>query len=326
MGNRAFVLGYGQIGRAVSANLAAHGWDVVVGTTHSARPDDSPASDWSKLDRNVFAELDAAIGDRVDAVIDTVAFDAAHAAQWHRLTHTVGKLVVISSISVYADDAGRTLDEAWTNRPPRFAFPIPENNRRVAPGPETYSTRKVALEDAVMALPIPSVIVRPGAIYGIGSRSPREWWFIQQALADRQRIPLAWNGASQFHPVAAENIAEIVRLAIAAPGSHVLNACDMTCPTAGEVGQAILAAMGSTSEIDPFEGPPRGFEGLSPWTIPHPMVAATTAARQLGYHPVTSFSESVSAVTADLIERGGRHGWKLVFPGLAAYPHGFFLD
>ena len=45
-----------------------------------------------------------------DLVVDVIPFEAAHAKQLLGLD--TGALIAISSASVYADDEGRTLDEA----------------------------------------------------------------------------------------------------------------------------------------------------------------------------------------------------------------------
>jgi nucleoside-diphosphate-sugar epimerase len=328
MTNRAFVLGFGQIGRAVSAELVAHDWQVTVGKATNLKDPTEGAvmAPFAILDRRDGKALALAIGDGFDLVVDTIAFDRGDAEQWASLAGRLGKLVVISSLSVYADADGRTLDEAWSNGPPCFALPIPETNRRVAPGPQTYSTRKAAMEDAVMALDLPTAIIRPGAVFGIGCRSPREWWFVQQVLAGRDEIPLAWNGTSRFHPIASENLAEIVRLAAEAEGSQLINAGDLECPDVMEIGQSILAALGSAAQLRPFEGPPQGFIGLSPWTIAHPMVADLAAAQRLGYSGRTTYRNAMPATCRDLVERAGRLGWRKAFPGLAPYPPGFFID
>jgi len=323
MARSAFILGYGQIGRALAKSLEAAGWSVTIGVRTAIG---DRHRNFVAIDRDKEGQLAHALKPGFDAVIDTVAFDEGHAAQWAALQGGFGKLAVISSISVYADSLGRTLDEAQQNGPPDFGGVIAESNRRIAPGPATYSTRKVALEDAVAALAVPTAIVRPGAVYGIGSRSPREWWFIEKVLAGHTGIPVAWNGASRFHPVAATNLAEIVRMAIEAPGSHVLNAADPACPTVLELGRTILDAMGSTARLEPFAGPPQGLVGYTPWSIPHPMIVATDAAERLGYRPVSKYGDDAEELCRDLVDRARKFGWKVAFPGLSAYPEGFFLN
>ena len=114
--------------------------------------------------------------------MDVVPYEAAHAEQL--LRRDVGAIVAISSASVYADAAGRTLDEAQGNDDfPEFPVPIAETQSTVAPGEETYSTKKVRVEQILLANGrIPAAIVRPCAIYGAGDRMGREWHFVRRAL------------------------------------------------------------------------------------------------------------------------------------------------
>lgn len=325
MSRRALIIGLGQIGRAVAGNLVAAGWHVTaLSRTFSNSP---PEGIEARVgNREEVASLAAILGDGADAVVDTVAYDIVHAAQWRRMADRIGKLAVISSMSVYADPKGRTLDEGLERGYPDFGGSISEDCRRVAPGPETYSTRKVALENAVMDLDLPTAVIRPGAVYGVFSKAPREWWFVQRALAGMVEIPVAYGGTSRFHPAAAENIAGVVRVALDAEGSHVLNAVDPGCPTVAEIGELVLGAIGSDSRIVTFAGPPRGFEGATPWSIPSPMIASMDQAEALGYRPVTTIERQMPIVCADIVERARSTAWRLAFPGLALYPQGFFLD
>src|SRR6202012_983870 len=91
----------------------------------------------------------------------------------------------------------------------------------------TYSTRKVAMEDALLdGARIPLTILRPFAIHGPGCRSPREGWFVTRALGGVSELPLAYDGEVRFHTSAPANIAELARVALEAGGTHVLNAAD----------------------------------------------------------------------------------------------------
>ena len=104
----------------------------------------------------------------------------------------VGTLIVISSASVYRDAEGRSLDEAASGGFPDLPVPIGEDQPTVSPGPQTYSTRKAALEQALLENSRrPVTILRPCAIHGEGSRHPREWWFVKRILDGRREVPLA---------------------------------------------------------------------------------------------------------------------------------------
>src|SRR5260221_4479519 len=171
--------GTGQIGRAVAPALIADGWRVVAGQRHEAGQAPLDACvETILLDRAEPGALARAVGAGVDALIDTVAFDEGHARQLLEIEAGVGALVVISSASVYRDARGRTLDEAAQAGFPRLPEPIGEAQPTVAPGPATYSTRKAALEQALLqSARRPVTIPRPCAIQGPRSRHPCEWFF-----------------------------------------------------------------------------------------------------------------------------------------------------
>lgn len=321
MSRRALVLGgSGQIGRAVSRTLIDSGWSVIRGQ-HGATTDAATVT----FDREDTAALRDAVADGFDAVIDTVAFTAAHARQWLELQDKIGALVVISTGSVYADAEGRTLDEARQTGFPHFPVPIRESQPRTAPGDATYSTRKVAMEDALLeGMRIPLNILRPFAIHGPGCRSPREWWFIVRALAGVEEIPVAWDGESRFHTSATANIAELCRVALDHGGTHVLNAADPEALSVAEIGRAILDGVGSKARLAPFPGPPHGFRGATPWSVERPLVADMAAAASIGYRPVTDYRASIGATCQALIEAARGKPWREAFSGLAPYPDGMF--
>ncbi|HEX4184047.1 MAG TPA: NAD-dependent epimerase/dehydratase family protein [Caulobacteraceae bacterium] len=329
MSQRAFILGgSGQIGRAVASTLLDAGWDVV-----SGQRDPATLTPWLQargvdavaLDRDDTDALAEAVSDGFDAVIDTVAYTDAHARQWLDLQGRFSALAVISTGSVYADDEGRTLDEARETGFPRFPVPIPETQRRTAPGEATYSTRKVAMEGALLdGARIPLAILRPFAIYGPGCRSPREWWFIARVLAGASEIPLAFDGQSRFHTSATANIAALCLAALQRGGTQVLNAADPEALTVAEIGQAILDAMGSRAHLIPFPGPPKGFRGRTPWSVEQPLVADMSAALAIGYKPVTDYHAAIDKTCEALIQAAQGRPWREAFPGLAPYPSEMF--
>ena len=157
------------------------------------------------LDRDDDGAL--SVADGFDLMVDVIPFEASHAEQLLRLD--VGAIVAISSASVYADEEGRTLDEAQgIDDFPEFPVPIPESQPLAAPGDDTYSTKKVKLEGILLENDrTPSAIVRPCAIYGAGDRMAREWFFVKRALDRRPHIVLTNNGRGHFHTTASENIA-----------------------------------------------------------------------------------------------------------------------
>jgi nucleoside-diphosphate-sugar epimerase len=285
--------GTGMIGRVAAAALARDGWDVVALSCSGEVSAELAALGvrGAAADRADDAQLLAAVGDGADVVVDMVAFSRAHGEQLNALP--AGSLVVISTGSVYADDEGRALD--GTGEIPQLPYPIPETQRTVEPGdPDNYSRGKAALEQEVLAGPVPATVLRPGAIYGPGAKLPRELYFVKRAQDGRRRVALAWEGKSHFHTISAENIAELIRLAAAQSGNRVLNAGDPEPPTTLEICHAIGAAMGH--EFEPVLLPADEFG--NPWGLPpdRPCVMDMTAAeRELGYRAVATYPEAVGA-------------------------------
>jgi nucleoside-diphosphate-sugar epimerase len=301
--------GNGQIGRWAAPALARDGWEVVAVSRSGTLPEglEELGVRAAQADRADDAQLRAAVGDGADVVVDMIAYGREHGAQLNHLP--AGSLIVISTGSVYADEEGRALD--GESELPHLPVPIPETQRTAEPGdPDNYSRGKAALEQAVLAGPLPATVLRPGAIYGPLAKLPRELFFVQRARDGRRRVALAWEGRSLFHTVSAENIAELIRLAAANPGNRILNAGDPDPPTTLEICRAAGAALGH--EFEPVLLP--GDEYGNPWGLPPDLPCVfdmTAAARELGYAPVTTYPEAVKEACAWLVrelERG--RDWK----------------
>jgi nucleoside-diphosphate-sugar epimerase len=288
--------GDGQIGRAVARDLLEHGWRVRL-ARRSARappPDLVGRVETLQLDRDQTGALAAALNGGADVVIDTIAFTDDHARQWLELEADIGVLAVISSVSVYCDAAGRTMDEAQGIGFPQFPIPITEDQTTVAPGPETYPARKAAVEQTLLQnARRPVIVLRPGAIHGEGSRHPREWWFIKRILDGRRRIPLAYDGQSRFHTSATSNIAALCRVALEQPATRILNIVDPEALTTNEIGHAIASVYGVDLDLVALPGPPVRGVGEHPWCIPAPMIMGMTRAHALGYHPVAAYRDTI---------------------------------
>ncbi|MEU8968031.1 NAD-dependent epimerase/dehydratase family protein [Streptomyces monashensis] len=327
---KAVVIGAsGQIGRPTVDALARDGWEVTAVSRSGGR---DPAWDEGvrtvRLDRSADtapSALSALVGDGCDLLVDVVAYDSAHARQLTSLAGRVGSAVVISTVSVYEDGSGRNFDTLRDPEGfPAFPVPVPESQRTVAPGDTSYSTRKAALERELLApaVEFPVTVLRPAAVHGPYSPLPREVYFVKRNLDGRRRRVVAYRGESLFHPSSARNIAELVRLAAARPGTRVLNACDGETPTPAEIGAAVDAVMGVTTETTFLDGPPEGSVGSTPWSIPLPVVFDMSAAeRELGYRPVVSYVDSLPETVAWLTDTLAARDWRESFAYFAgAYP------
>jgi len=330
LARHAFIVGgAGQIGRATAKTLSQSGWRVTI-AHRGARPVPIDLLEEGvsvvTLDRDAPGALHRALGSGADALIDVTAYAADHGRQLLDVQHTVGAFVVISSSSVYADQEGRTLDEAATGGFPELPEPIPETQATVAPGPATYSTRKVALERTLLDEAVTTVtILRPAAIHGLGSVHPREWWFVKRILDGRPHIPIAYQGESRFHTTAVANIAELTRVALEAPSHQILNIADPTASSVTQIAELIAQHMKYSGTIigladDAFPAK----LGRTPWSVPRPFVLDTSAARAIGYTPVTTYADAVGAICDELSDAtDGRH-WRERFPVLASYPRDHF--
>jgi nucleoside-diphosphate-sugar epimerase len=294
-----------MIGRAAARALARDGWDVVAVSRTGELPEGLAELGVESVtaDREDDAQLRKAVGAGADVLLDTVAFGREHAEQLNGLEGLVGSLVVISSASVYADDEGLALDGEEHDFP-QLPVPIPETQQAAEPGDATYSTRKAELEQALLAGPLPSTLVRACAIHGPGAKLPRELFFVKRALDGRRRVALGWKGESRFHTTSVPNLAELIRLAALQPGDRLLNCGDPDPPTVLEICEAIGAAL--EHEFEPVLQPEEGYP--NPWRVPRPIVVSMEAAeRELGYRPVTTYPEAVPETCAWLVgelERG----------------------
>ncbi|MFI5773046.1 NAD-dependent epimerase/dehydratase family protein [Streptomyces sp. NPDC051658] len=328
----AWVLGAtGQIGRAAVQSLVEDGWEVTAasrGGGRDARWDEAVRT--TALDRDADGALAAALGDGCDVLVDMVAYDADHARQLTGLADRIGSAVVISSGAVYEDDRGRSFDtQGEPDGSPHYPLPIPESQHTLPPGDTTYGTRKIQLERDLLAAgeALPVTLLRAGAIHGRYCRSPRELYFVKRLLDGRDRRVLAFGGESRFHPVHVSNLAELIRLAALRPGSRVLNAGDPQAPTVAEIGGAVDAALGRTTETVLMAGAP-GEDGVggTPWSSAHPIVYDMTAAeRELGYRPVTDYARSLPGTVEWIAAQLEGKDWTEAFPAmLRAYGQKLF--
>jgi nucleoside-diphosphate-sugar epimerase len=309
--------GTGNVGGAVVRALAGDDWRVTV-----AARNEQPAPEGMELvqlDRDEEGAL--AVANGADLLVDVIPFEAAHAEQL--LALDVGAIVAISSASVYADEQGRTLDEAQgVDDFPEFPVPIPECQPTVEPGDETYSTKKAKLERILLENDrVPAAIVRPCAIYGRGDRMAPEWFFVKRALDRRPFIVLTNRGAGHFHTTASENIGELVRLIAAEPRTDAFNCGDPDPPIVLELSRAIGEAAGHRyAEVLLPDPAARGEVGQTPWSAAKPLLVDMTKAEfELGYRPATTWADALPRQVEWLLDATRDRDWREVLPRGAEY-------
>ena len=300
----AFIIGgTGQIGRATAERLLDCGWTVAVAHRGDGLLPAGLAERGAvaiKVDRDRSDDLALALRDGADLVVDAVAYGPEHGRQLLEMQGSIGSIVVVSSSSVYRDGAGRTLDEAAETGFPDLPEPMSERQATVDPGPETYSTRKIALERVLLDGATVSVtVVRPAAVSGLGSSHAREWWFVKRILDSRPYIPLAYAGRSRFHPTSAANIAELVRVVAGLSGKRVLNIADPVAPPVSEIAACIAKHLGYGGRIvglPQAHAYPPPTVGRTPWSVQRPFVLNVASATALGYVPRVTYEQTARSV------------------------------
>ncbi|WP_406491017.1 NAD-dependent epimerase/dehydratase family protein [Streptomyces phaeochromogenes] len=310
----------GQIGRVAVGALATDGWEVTAVSRGGGRDESWPDGvRTARADRADDSALATAVGDGCDVLVDMVAYGPEHARQLTNLAGRVGSAVVVSSLSVYEDDKGRNFDtQEQPDGFPEYPVPLSEDQRTIAPGETSYSTRKAGLERELLAAAaeLPTTLLRAGAIHGTHCRTPRELYFVKRNLDGRRRRVLAYGGKSRFHPASVHNIAELVRLAARKPGARALNAVDPDAPTVAEIAVAVDAVMGVETESVLVDGPaPAETVGDTPWSVPHPVVCDMAAAeRELGYRAVVRYAETLPDTVAWIEQQLAGRDWREAYP------------
>lgn len=282
---------------------------------------------WATVDRDKVDDLGGTVRGEFDVVVDCVACSAEHAEQLVGLGDRVGSAIVISTISVYTDAKGRSLDTATDAAGfPAWPEPIPPGWPTLAPG-EGYSAGKAAVEATLRArAPWPVTVVRPGAIHGLGSRHLREWYFIKRVIDRRRQVVLPYGGDKVFQPTATVNLAELVALAAERPGERTLDCGDLDPPTVSQITEAIDSLMSWSTERVVIEGPePTPNVGNHPWAVPRSVVVdMAPAIDQLGYRQPKTYDQAMTETLAWALGATKDRDWREVFPTLAAYPGDLF--
>lgn len=318
----------GQLGAAVAERLLESGWRVW-GAARDGRMPPAHLLQRGLLpvhnSKHNYKDTTLSLGCVVDAAFVPTAYDEADARDLLAAGTSVGSLVVVSSSSVYADDAGRSLDEAAETGFPIFDGPIREDTGTVEPGPATYSTRKVAMERALISSRLPVTILRPCAIHGRFARHPREWWFVKRALDGRRRIPVAYEAGSIFHTSSARGIAELAEICMSSPARRILNVADATPLKVAEIAFAIGQATGLPIDLVPFQGPPSGpsFVGSTPWSVERPYILDVSQAAALDWHG-GEYGDHVAETCHWLLDMAREGKWQCHFPTFTRYGYDTF--
>jgi nucleoside-diphosphate-sugar epimerase len=308
----------GQLGSAVIQQLLKLRWKVTAVTTN--RPHLVPHQVETIVGGN--RSRQTILQDKrqtYDAIFEPTAYGEADAIDLLAASANFGTAVVVSSCSVYADALGRSLDEAEVNGFPDFPEPMTEATATVPPGPDTYSTRKVAMENVFRASTLPITILRPCAIYGRNATHPREWWLIKRALDGRKHIPIGYDGESIFHTSSATGVASLAERCMQNPAARIFNVADPTPLNIHQIAEALQNATQLPINLLAFKGKPNGSVGDSPWSVPLPYTLNCAAAKSIGWDGGAEYADAVKDMAHWLLTFRNNPNWKSVFKGFANY-------
>jgi nucleoside-diphosphate-sugar epimerase len=274
------------------------GWEVDLTGRNPLRFDaaiTSMGARYVQSDRHDVDELVRVLGDGADLIVDCVCYTAGDATQLVALAKDAGSTVMVSSKAVYVDTNGKHSNSLGG---PDFDAPIRESQRTMDPShfdvnsAESYGANKVAAELTILESGLPISIVRPSKIHGVGARRPREWFFVKRIL-DHRPLLLANQGESVESLTSSVNLAELILVLAAKPGSRILNAADPDTPNVKTMASIIASQLHHEwSELLLLPEASSGL-GRSPWDTSVPVILDTSAALELGYRPVGDYSSTV---------------------------------
>ena len=238
------------IGRAVVAELAAAGHELLVVHRGTSEPPDLDAIEHAHVDRRDEATLREVMADfRGDALIDTFALTRADAEVVVAALPRDVKLLVLSSMDVYRAYGSLTANLETDPLPIDESAPVRT---------ERYPYRgKLAGFDDYEKLDVEEVYLRHGAtvcrlpmVYGEHDYQRREEFILRRVRAGRGRIPVG-PGTWLWSRGYVRDIAVGIRLALESDATtgEVLNLCETRTASIALWARQILSAAESTAEL-----------------------------------------------------------------------------
>jgi nucleoside-diphosphate-sugar epimerase len=293
--------GTGVLGLAIARRLLASGWHVKITGRNAAKMPPALSEAGARFltsDRRIEPDLAQALGTGPDLVVDAACYTASDASMLLRHLDAVGSIVMLSSKAVYIDDAGNHVNSDVS---PRFLRPVTEDQPTMTPRNGNYASRegyganKVAAEQVLLDSGYPVTVIRASKVHGAGAALPREWMYVKRILDKRPAVFLAAAGAGGDHTTAAVNTAALVETVAARPGQRILNSADPDAPTGLEIARTIADHFGHQWNEILLDSEDHPGLGAHPWNFTPPLVLDTQASLALGYQPVGTYAETVTA-------------------------------
>jgi nucleoside-diphosphate-sugar epimerase len=270
-------------------------------------------------------------GLRADVVIDMIASDDRDVeAVAEAFSNRIRRYVCISTYHVY-----EAWEAAWNKVPSSHPVPIPEEapkRKQLHPYGEEIRFEKLLMESAALDAQqrgdFPVTILRWPALYGPRDTTPREWYYLQQALDGRRQIAIPDGGQALFPRGYFENMAHTVALVVdhVKDCGSVYNAADVSALTIRQIVQLVGEILEHRWEIIsvPREWMPTASRSqLLPYSCdpydvePHLLYDLTRIRAELGYDDLVPAAQALERTVRWLVDHRPPAEWlPLSYPDL----------
>ena len=260
---------------------------------------------------------------KVDLVIDMIACDDKDVqGVIEAFSDRIQRYICISSFEVY-----EAFEAAWKHTASSQPVPIPEDAPKRKQlhlyGHERRYDKILVEREALEAHErgdFPVTILRSPALYGPRDTTPREWYYVKQALDGRRQIAVPNGGQALVSRGYFENMAHTVVLAVEnqAASGQVYNAADVDALSLRQIAEMIGDIIGHSWEIMPVPRelmpPAPRSQGLpyscDPYDIePHLLLDLTKIKIELGYHDLIRVRKAMENTVRWLVDNPPSHGW-----------------
>lgn len=282
-----------------------------------------------RRDYTAFKEQMASLG--ADVVIDMIASDDRDVeAAAEVFSKRIQRYVCISTYHVY-----EAWEAAWNKVPSSQPVPIPEGapkRKELHPYGEEIRFEKLLMESAALEAQqrgdFPVTILRWPALYGPRDTTPREWYYVQQALDGRRQIAIPDGGQALFPRGYFENMAHSLALVLdhLKESDTVYNAADLGALSVRQIVEAIGQIMDHRWEIVSVPRglmPPAPRSQLLPYSCdpydvePHLLYDLTKIRMELGYTDLVPATKALENTVKWLVDHRPPAEWlPLSYPDL----------
>jgi nucleoside-diphosphate-sugar epimerase len=260
---------------------------------------------------------------KADVVIDMIASDDRDVeAVAEAFSKRIQRYVCISTYHIY-----EAWEAAWNKVPSSQPVPIPEGapkRKQLHPYGEEIRFEKLLMESAALEAQqrgdFPVTILRWPALYGPRDTTPREWYYVRQALDGRRQIAIPEGGQALFPRGYFENMAHTVALVVEhlKDSGSVYNAADVGALTLRQIVEIVGEVLEHRWEIIsvPREWMPAAPRSqllpysCDPYDIePHLLYDLTKIRMELGYSDLVPAAEGLEKTVRWLVDHHPPAEW-----------------